>query len=103
MTDTLTQDQIDTLKVLLQRYYRLDNEKSAIRVKIDQILKTYKDRLWEDHLEQVQAKDEESDDFRQCIYQDEFPYFLEDHLEELQEARENEWLYILFYNYFSLG
>jgi len=30
-------------------------------------------------------KDDESGDFRRGIYEDEFPYFLEKHLEELQD------------------
>lgn len=90
MADKLTQEQIDECKLLIKRYLKLDNEKSDIRNKIDNILGNYKDTLVEYQQEKIIEAMEVSDDFITGIYDDEFPSFLKGHFDELEEDDSNE-------------
>ena len=68
----------------------MDSEKATIRQKIDEILCNYKDTLTVRQSEKIGESMQISDEFIQGIEDDEFPYFLEDHFDELQdEALEN--------------
>lgn len=84
----LTQDQIDKLKILIQRYAKLDSEKEGIRILISETLGDYAEQIEEQFQDTIEEK-MVTKDFQKGIILDEFPYFLEDHLNELQEERES--------------